>query len=223
MTRCTERPFTVWGMGLLLKTNTETGAVRNHNLCSSPWFIMIPPYWLQVVQHFTWTCRCWGTPASSCRNQGSSYKFPCRDTRWRVLGGNFQDTSRGKPMAGRSRLPRHPFAWRRWRLKKEIYMRNGEWEDAEIWENNLFTMTNEYPVQRDSQLLGHSGIWVVWLWTAMTLEVVSHTEHLKQAKTCIENIDKSQANVTMFGICMGNINCIYICVGSPLPPADVGG
>lgn len=47
----------------------------------------------------------------------------------------------------------------------------------------IFTMTNEYPLHRDSQPFGHSGIKVVWLWTAMILELVSHTEHLNRKRT----------------------------------------
>lgn len=48
---------------------------------------------------------------------------------------------------------------------------------------DIFTMTNEYPLHRDSQPRGHSGIRVVWLCTAITLEVVSHTEHLNHTCT----------------------------------------
>lgn len=63
-------------------------------------------------EQFYWTS-CWGLgrPASSCRNQGSSYMFPCRDTRWRALGGSFPDMSQEKPGAGRSPLHQHQFAW----------------------------------------------------------------------------------------------------------------
>lgn len=48
---------------------------------------------------------------------------------------------------------------------------------------SVLTMTNEYPVHRESQLWGQSGISVVWLWMAITLEVVSQTEHLNRTYT----------------------------------------
>lgn len=143
--------------------------------------------WLYRREPFTRTC-CWGLgrPASSCRNQGSSYTFPCRDTRWRALGGSSPDMSQGKPGPGRNPPHQHQFA----RMEEGKRKKNYEdmQEDPVIQEKEknwffFFTMTNEYPLHRDSQSRGHSGVRVVWLWTAITLEVVSHTEHLNRMST----------------------------------------
>ena len=41
------------------------------------------------------------------------------------------------------------------------------------------TIAKLYPIQRLSHPLGQSGIFISWLWTAMTLAVVSQTAHLK--------------------------------------------
>ena len=42
-----------------------------------------------------------------------------------------------------------------------------------------FTIINEYPCHKLSHCGGHSGIDVVWLWTAMTMDGASHTVHLR--------------------------------------------
>lgn len=39
------------------------------------------------------------------------------------------------------------------------------------------TSTNEYPIQRELHPLGHSGIFILWLCTDMTLEGASQTAH----------------------------------------------
>lgn len=36
----------------------------------------------------------------------------------------------------------------------------------------------EYPIHRASQFAGQVGIWMVWLWTAITMAGASHTAHL---------------------------------------------
>lgn len=67
------------------------------------------------------------------------------------------------------------------------------------------TMTNEYPLHNDTQSWGHSGIWVAWLWAAITLDVVSHTAHL----------NKFDSN------CQGNIFVDFLIIKYYLhPPAD---
>lgn len=43
---------------------------------------------------------------------------------------------------------------------------------------NTLTIMKEYPIHRECQPLGHSGIWIVWLWIAITMAGASHTEHL---------------------------------------------
>ncbi len=92
--------------------------------------------------------------------------------------------SQEKPGAGRSPLLQHPFAKMDEGHRKKI-TRKIVYEKIQRFRRTDFcTMTNEYPVHKDSQPPGHSGIRVVWLWMAMTLEVVSHTEHLN--RTCIQ-------------------------------------
>lgn len=41
----------------------------------------------------------------------------------------------------------------------------------------------EYPIHRASQLAGHVGITMVWLWTAITMAGASHTAHLHMQNT----------------------------------------
>ena len=43
---------------------------------------------------------------------------------------------------------------------------------------SLRTIAKLYPIQSPSQLRGHSGTFMSWLWTASTFAFVSHTTHL---------------------------------------------
>ena len=42
----------------------------------------------------------------------------------------------------------------------------------------ILTMAKLYPIQRLSQLGGQSGIFISWLWTAITFVCTSQTTHL---------------------------------------------
>ncbi len=50
------------------------------------------------------------------------------------------------------------------------------------------TMIKLYPNQRLSQLFGHSGTFMSWLWTANTFVSTSHTTHLNSTVFISKNI-----------------------------------
>lgn len=69
----------------------------------------------------------------------------------------------------------------RCRAVKQVGCMQAWMEYFNVWVSRP-TIMKEYPIHRASQFAGQVGIWMVWLWTAITMAGASHTAHLHAKK-----------------------------------------